>query len=131
MYCKNCGHELDDRAVVCPHCGVPVYDNFNTNGYTPYQEKQKEKVYNVLAIIGFVFSILGFGSIIMGAAGLVCSIIGYRQAAKLGGKGKGLALAGIIISAIAIAVGVIEIVIEILSSVGLYNGGYNYYYDYY
>ncbi len=22
MYCKNCGAELDDRAVVCPHCGV-------------------------------------------------------------------------------------------------------------
>ena len=22
MYCKNCGQQLDDRAVVCPHCGV-------------------------------------------------------------------------------------------------------------
>lgn len=21
-YCKNCGKELDDRSVVCPHCGV-------------------------------------------------------------------------------------------------------------
>lgn len=21
-YCKNCGKELDDTAVVCPHCGV-------------------------------------------------------------------------------------------------------------
>ena len=22
MYCKNCGEKIDDRAVVCPHCGV-------------------------------------------------------------------------------------------------------------
>ncbi len=24
MYCKNCGAQIDDRAVVCPKCGVPV-----------------------------------------------------------------------------------------------------------
>lgn len=22
MYCKNCGKEIDDKAVVCPNCGV-------------------------------------------------------------------------------------------------------------
>ncbi len=22
MYCKNCAQEIDDKAVVCPHCGV-------------------------------------------------------------------------------------------------------------
>lgn len=27
MYCKNCGAQIDDRAVVCPHCGVPT-DNY-------------------------------------------------------------------------------------------------------
>ena len=21
-FCKNCGKEIDDNAVVCPHCGV-------------------------------------------------------------------------------------------------------------
>lgn len=24
MYCKNCGEEIDDRAVVCIKCGVPT-----------------------------------------------------------------------------------------------------------
>ena len=24
MYCKNCGAEIDDKAVVCPRCGVQV-----------------------------------------------------------------------------------------------------------
>ncbi len=22
-FCKNCGEQIDDRAVVCPKCGVP------------------------------------------------------------------------------------------------------------
>lgn len=25
-YCKNCGKEIDDRAVICPNCGVPQDD---------------------------------------------------------------------------------------------------------
>lgn len=24
MYCKNCGKEIDDKAIVCIYCGVPV-----------------------------------------------------------------------------------------------------------
>ncbi len=24
MFCKNCGAQIDDKAVVCPHCGVAV-----------------------------------------------------------------------------------------------------------
>ena len=33
MYCRHCGQEIDDQAVICPHCGVatqattPVIDN--------------------------------------------------------------------------------------------------------
>ncbi|MDE6953680.1 MAG: zinc ribbon domain-containing protein [Erysipelotrichales bacterium] len=22
MFCKNCGNEIDDNAVVCPYCGI-------------------------------------------------------------------------------------------------------------
>ncbi len=24
MFCKNCGKEIDDKATVCIHCGVPT-----------------------------------------------------------------------------------------------------------
>ena len=24
MYCRNCGKEIDEKAVICPHCGVAV-----------------------------------------------------------------------------------------------------------
>ncbi len=23
MYCKNCGQSVDEKAIACPHCGVP------------------------------------------------------------------------------------------------------------
>jgi uncharacterized membrane protein YvbJ len=23
MFCKNCGKQIDDKAVICVHCGVP------------------------------------------------------------------------------------------------------------
>lgn len=30
MFCKNCGKEVADQAVVCPACGVPT-DNYTNN----------------------------------------------------------------------------------------------------
>ncbi|HWP50212.1 MAG TPA: zinc ribbon domain-containing protein [Clostridia bacterium] len=26
MFCKNCGKEIDDKAVICVHCGVAAND---------------------------------------------------------------------------------------------------------
>ena len=96
MYCKNCGNSLSDEAIVCPNCGVATGKQF------PNIEKKK----NTMAIIGFILSF--FVSI----AGLVCSIIGYKEAAQYNGDGKSFALAGIIIS-------IVELVIPILF-IGIY-----------
>ncbi len=32
MYCKNCAKEIDDKAVVCPHCGVAQAPQVVDNG---------------------------------------------------------------------------------------------------
>lgn len=37
MYCRNCGKELSDAAVICPGCGVPT-DNYTTQA--PQQTQQ-------------------------------------------------------------------------------------------
>ncbi len=95
MFCKNCGAQIDDRAVVCPHCGVAQS--------APVQKEES----NVLAIVGFVLSFF------IAIAGLVCSILGMKKAAELGGKGHGLALAGTIISAISLVLTVIVVIIEV------------------
>ena len=29
MYCKNCGKEIDDKAVVCIHCGCAVANDLS------------------------------------------------------------------------------------------------------
>ena len=109
MFCKNCGKEIDDRAVVCPNCGVQV------GTVTPAEEKT-----NTLAIVGFVLSFF------VAIAGLICSIIGLKRAPSLGGKGRGLATAGIVISIIELVFVVIYIIIFIAMFSAAASGGYYY-----
>ena len=87
MFCPNCGKVIDDRAVVCPCCGVSTGKNQAANTES-----------NTLAIVGFVLSF--FFALI----GLICSIVGYKKSIELDGKGKGLAVAGIIISSISLVI---------------------------
>lgn len=83
MFCKHCGKEIDDKAIVCPYCGVQV-------AKLPSPESRT----NTLAIIGFIFSFF------IPIVGLICSILGRKNAAECGGNGHGLATAGIVISVI-------------------------------
>lgn len=94
MFCKNCGREVDDNAIICPACGVLV------------GEIKKEK--NVLALIGFILSFF------VPLAGLICSIIARKKCREEHMDGESLALAGIIISAIELAISVIAIVFCII-----------------
>ena len=43
-FCKNCGKEIDDNAVVCPHCGVI---------------QKEELVQNTVDNGGFLWGLLG------------------------------------------------------------------------
>lgn len=101
MYCNNCGKEINDKAAVCPYCGVLTNQN----------AIQKES--NTMAIVGFVFSFF------IAIVGLICSIIGYKRAPELGGNGKGLALAGIIISAISLALTIFLVIFLIIGIASL------------
>jgi hypothetical protein len=65
MYCKNCGTELNEKAVICPNCGVPT-DNFyndrrNMNGYAsqPQTPAQQDAPNTGFAVLGFFFPIVG------------------------------------------------------------------------
>ncbi len=102
MYCKNCGKEIDDKAAICVYCGVPTSAYVRLDGQADIPEQN-----NVMAIVGFVLSFF------VAVAGLICSIIGYRNVPKYGGKGRGFALAGIIISIVSIIGTVIYICIAL------------------
>ena len=73
MYCKNCGKQIDDKAVICVHCGVAVAEipmqqsqptinivntntnvNENNNGYG-YKPKSKWTAFLLCLLLG------GFG----------------------------------------------------------------------
>ena len=92
MFCKNCGKEIDDNAVVCPHCGVQVSPAYSA---APVQAAPQK---NTIALVGFILSL--FTAII----GLICSIVGLTKVKDYTGPNdepyKGFAIAGIIIGAI-------------------------------
>ncbi len=94
MFCKNCGKEIDDNAVICPNCGVQIA-KFN-------QDEPKQTC--TMAIVGFVLSFL------VSIAGLICSIIARKKCREENLGGDGLALAGIIISSVSLAFSVIYVI---------------------
>lgn len=115
MFCSNCGKEISDGAVICPHCGCIVK-----------KVKADYGSLSIMSIIGFVVSIVGaffisfwWGLFIEGAA-LAVSIIGVKDAIKTGKKLKGLGIAGIVISAIEILVTIILIIVAISLLASLY-----------
>ena len=87
-YCCHCGAELLDAAVVCPKCGCPVGE---------VKSESPSVGWNGLTIAGFVVSFFS------GIVGLIMSIIALKQVRSSGENSKGMALAGIIISAVRLA----------------------------
>ena len=90
-------------AQLPPSYSNPNYSSASSSAYTGPAASSNT---NVLAIVGFVCSLI-FIPVALGTlsavAGLVLSILGLNNAKKLPeSKGRGLALAGIIISAIRI-----------------------------
>lgn len=106
MYCNNCGKEINNNAAICPYCGVVANKNALSSATSSNQS-------NTMAIVGFIFSFF------IAIVGLICSIIGFKKAPELGGNGKGLAIAGIIISAISIVVTVILVVSLIIGAAAI------------
>ena len=100
-FCPNCGTEINGGD--CPKCTKPPVNNANTQSVV-----NTEKT-NGLAIAGFVVSvvspILCCGS--LSTLGLILSIVGLVNVNKTGQKGKGLAIAGIIISAVIMVISMI------------------------
>lgn len=103
MFCKNCGKEVSDQAYVCPYCGVRLHSE---NG----DAKKSGEEWSVITIVGFVLAFL------FSIAGLVCSIIGYKECVNENKKGKGLATAGIAISAVFLAITVISIIAAVAAA---------------
>ena len=96
MFCKNCGKEIDDNAVVCPHCGV----------MQKTLAAEEKKPVNGLGIAGFVISLLSMWLsvyfCIASIIAVILSAIGYAKREKH--SVNGLALAGLIIGIVTLVI---------------------------
>ena len=101
MFCKNCGKEIDDKAVVCGHCVVPT-DLAATTAAAPVEDKKV----NALGIAGFIVSFfslgLGIYFCIASIVGLVLSIVGMVQSKKC--TLNGFAIAGLVLGIISLII---------------------------
>ena len=77
-YCKRCGRQILDDAVICPNCGCA-------------QENQRHNETNGMSIAGFICSFF------FPLLGLIFGGVGLKKANETG-QGKGLSVAAIIIS---------------------------------
>lgn len=117
MFCPHCGKQVNETDIFCASCGANLNGNpsesqftqqkesdnppYNPPQCTPYETQSNPNPNtststntNAIAIVGFVLSFF------CAIAGLVCSIIGLQKSKEAGGTGKGLAIAGIVISAV-------------------------------
>ncbi len=97
-YCKSCGKELADEAVLCTGCGCAT-DEYYSQQQTPAKNGDNM---SMMALLGFIFSF--FSSLV----GLILSCIAYKTAvAENDSKSKTFSKAGIIISSVSMGIGVV------------------------
>ncbi len=56
MYCKKCGHQMLDEAVICPACGAPT-DNYGASSKQQRASSgERYKVAKIFMLLGCIFS---------------------------------------------------------------------------
>ena len=145
--CGHCGALTELGEKVCRHDAMPPADGravnpdgslnkdayrpaaSSSNGGTYYYAPQNsgyqppvERKSNTMALAGFICAFVA------PLIGLILSIIGSKKAGELGGEGKGMATAGIVISIVTMVlsfiaiVAYIGIIFEIINDPYYYNG---------
>lgn len=135
--CPNCGAEYIEGAAVCQRCGAalppPIQPPFQQPAQPPIQAAQYPPFQpglppramlpppqyvrpqrsfcwrDIFTVLGFVSSVVGyfFASVLLLPLGFIASIVGFRS-----DRNRGLAVAGIVISAIGVLMKVMLILSE-------------------
>ena len=119
MYCKYCGTQNSEESRYCSNCGASINANaeqtisesvVQQTAGSPVQQPTASqpiaKKSSGKAIAGFVLSLVGlvFAGIVCGTLGLIFSALGMKETADKTRGGRGLAIAGLVISIIDIVI---------------------------
>lgn len=128
--CPNCGALYAEGAALCQRCGAPLAQPVQPQQAPPQQPPQYQPFQpavpprpmlpppqyvrpqrpfcwmDIFTVLGFVSSVVGyfFASVLLLPMGLIASIVGFRS-----DRNRGLAVAGIVISAIGVLIKVMLI----------------------
>ncbi len=107
MFCKTCGKEVVDEAVVCPHCGCATVEA-PVEAAPVVVEAPAKKKSSGLCIAGFVVGLVslifgGYIGLAIGVVGLILSALGLVDVKKKGKSKKGLGIAGLVCSILTVA----------------------------
>ena len=118
MFCSKCGYKNADDSKFCVSCGASMVqtDDLNQNieakecGEVVAGSEQScepaVKKFSGKAITGFVLSLTGIivAGLICGILGIIYSAIAFSDIKNKNLKGRGLAIAGLVISIIDIVI---------------------------
>ena len=104
-FCPSCGEKNTTDSKFCPNCGATFTSSVNNNVDT--------NTYSGIAVAGFVTGLSSLLINFMGLVGLVATILSAVGLTKTGEgkqKGKGMAVAGLIVGIISVIYGIFQIV---------------------
>lgn len=107
-FCPNCGTENTTNSKFCPNCGQAMGEGVVNN--TPVVNNGAKT--NGLAVAGFVTGLSSLLINIMGLVGLIALILSAVGLTKTGpekDKGRGMAVAGLILGIISVIYGLFQI----------------------
>lgn len=101
--CSNCGTELSNNEAFCTNCETKVGETNQTPSnqvIQPTTQSNDKTKLNKMGLIGFIISLVSIwlATIILGPVAAILSALAIKQIQSTGEKGKGFAIAGLVIS---------------------------------
>ena len=109
-FCGKCGKENTSKSNFCPYCGEPMTEKEETKVERVTSSTSSGKL-NVPALVGFIIAMgaitISFWgiSVLPGIAAIILSSIGLSQINKNGERGKGFAIAGLVVGIVSVVFG--------------------------
>ncbi len=123
MFCANCGKEIDEKAIICPNCGVLVqkYKIIENNRSTVDDKNEVGTVGMVFSLVGILLLFIPTVVFIVELIGLICGCVGISRAKELNGKGKGFSIAAVVVSSIILLAWLVLTILSLSTFFGIFS----------